>query len=335
MPFVDPDQERAIALIARERHRMIRRGEYEKLNFTLCRWQRQAQALGLEAVAELCLLLLCHNSWHFPGPGLLNDQYRNYEWRYWAPLAHFMTACHLNVGAHFIESFHLLSTIPSIPVSSQEEHLATQVLGSDLNLGILTWKFWNRNELLENVEIRADLRAVSRIKAKSESNRDGGMVQAMLALGVFYLNDGNYSTSLDYLQVAEHVAVETRSRMYPRVASALALVYEHLGNERRADVYFREANADIRHHFGPLGWQIRLAEFCGLRRDFAGAITRLQEIRRMTSIKGERGYNLWARIHEHEYQTKLNSETISRRGLLDEALALNMRRAYLHILACS
>jgi hypothetical protein len=128
------------------------------------------------------------------------------------------------------------------------------------------------------------------------------------------------------LQASFQASAGRASRMYPRIASALAITAYHLGDIESADDFHRDAVAGIGAHFGPMGWQLRLATYQGMRGDQHGALTRVRAVRDGTARKCETGYNIWARILDAQLTGTLTAIGPSS-GLFRQAASLGMARA--------
>ncbi|OIN81180.1 hypothetical protein [Mycobacterium malmoense] len=312
------------------RFELLRRREYQTLGSILTLLHRRALDLADTHLCELARILQRHNAWHTGG--LESGQADTPEpstSACWAALDDALTGFQLNTLAQFSESTTRLERACS--ATPQARQAAQFFLGLDLVPICTAWKFWNRNEIGGDDNLLDDLALTESVMRGDPAATAQTQLQLLLAIGIYYLNLRNYPVAKTYLIASYRASIGKPSRLYPRIASALALCELHLGNPADADAYYRDAAAGLPRHFGPTGWQLRLAEFRCARGDVEGALALVQQIKASTAAKQEIAYNLWARIYELDYRGRLALAEREGKGLFAEAQSRHMARACRYI----
>ena len=336
LPAVNADdrttQSDNFALILRNsRFELLRRRQYQTLGTVLATLHRRALDIGDTDLVELARLLQRHNAWHTGGlhASDLSAPDRTAS-TCWAALDDALTGFQLNTLAQFRESTIRLERACS---STPEALRAAQFfLGLDLVPICTAWKFWNRNELGGEDKLVDDISLTESVMRGHIPATAQTQLHLLLAIGIYYLNLRNYPAAKAYLIASYRASIGKTSRLYPRVASALALCELHLGNPAAAHTYYCDAAQGLPRHFGPTGWQLRLAEFRCARGDTEGALSLIRRVRVSTAAKQEIAYNLWARIYELDYQGGLAFSQRPGKELFAEAQSLHMGRAARYIL---
>lgn len=313
------------------RFELLRRRDYHTLGSILTFLHRRALDLGDTDLLELARILQRHNAWH---TGELDtasqtDTPEPITSSCWTALDDALTGFQLNTLAQFTASTTRLERACS--ATPQARQAAQFFLGLDLIPICTAWKFWNRNELGGDDNLLDDLALTENVLRGHTPATAQTQLQLLLAIGIYYLNLRNYPLAKTYLTASYRASIGKPSRLYPRIASALALCELHLGNPADADAYYRDAAAGLPRHFGPTGWQLRLAEYRCATGDVKGALTLVEQIKASTAAKQEIAYNLWARIYQLDYQDELTLTQREGKELFAEAQSRHMARACRYI----
>ncbi|MFI9503389.1 hypothetical protein [Nocardia sp. NPDC052566] len=318
---------RGFALLLRNvRFELLRQREYAALDRLLERMAARARVIGDHDLAELARLLLRHNRW-------LTGRFEHTDDLLagaassgtWAALDDVFSSFYANTLGWFSESMRRLRRVEQ--ASAAQRRAAEFFVGLDLRLACAAWKFWNRGELSDYAGMHTDSGFLDDVCGRRYPGAGQSRAQLLLAAGTFYLHHRNYALADRYLTGSFEASSGTGSRLYPRIASALALCRHHQGDAPASAAYFTAASAGLPEHFGPTGWQLRLVAYQRMLGDTEGALGHARRIRAETEAKHEVVHNIWARIYELDLLNELHTSSVAAWRLLDEAASRQMSRA--------
>ncbi|MFB8282981.1 hypothetical protein [Nocardia colli] len=327
----DPTTAEFAAVLRNVRFELLRRRDYAALDRLLEQVAVRARMVGDRDLADLARLLLRHNRW-------LTGRFERSEDLLtsgstsgtWAALDDVFSGFYANTLGRFAESMRRLRRVEQ--ASAEQRRAAEFFVGLDLRLVCAAWKFWNRGELNDYAGMNADSGLLDDVCGKRYPGAGQSRAQLLLAAGTFYLHHRNYVLADRYLTGSFEASSGTTSRLYPRIASALALCRHYQGDDHAGDAYYQQAAAGLLAHFGPTGWQLRLVAYQRMLGDTDRALALTQRIRTETESKHEVVHNIWARLYELDLRNELHLSSTPAWQLLDEAGHHNMTRACDYIL---
>ncbi len=306
----------------------IRSGQVEKLKeFLEELLQRKSNNLHLDLIETLLL----NAYWHLGEEDKINfilDKKINFTNSTIKHIFLLYKAYINNTTAQYHKSLDLLNSI----ILDQEfnSKLMYSVLGVDFSLAVLTWRFWNRIELMiPDKNLMNDLKFVNTIKQSYDKFDQKSLALLFHTLGVYYLENENYNQALVFFETAKKSSINNDTVWLPRINSGLGLVDYHLGNQE-SSVEIDNLVNEVKNSFGPSGWQIRIAKLLILNNRKKEGISLLHSIYKNSKLKKEKSYQIWSEIHLIENNVSIRKRKIQQ--IYQDAFTLNMNRACNYII---
>lgn len=198
----------------------------------------------------------------------------------------------LNTTGRLKESNELLAGLAE--ESSEVLAYLSDFMGESALSIINSWVTWNAVEMLDVSAFHyatvkcMDQLSDSRVLAKSKA-------QFCLAVGIGALRFENHQLARFFLDHA-HSLLPEGSIWLPRVASAKALLELSEGDEIHGRQWLDVARSGLPTHFGPMGWQLRIAEAHLRLNEQVQAIEIVESVLAHCLEKREHIYSGWARI---------------------------------------
>lgn len=317
------------SLFAEFRRHLIRSGRVDDLDLILNTAKQRAEVLNEFEPTELFNILMLNKHWH---TGQLEkcqeiiDHSAHYTGEY-SDLLRVFSAYYFNTSGEFDKSLHELDRIKLENIKDRKnvEHF----LGVDLECVRATWRIWNRTETLNYNGIDEDLSYVDSVASNPDVISDKSSSLLFLATGVFYLSHNNYSRAKIFLDHAIGHAVGEGQAWLPRIQSALSVCEHKLGKFSLSAEFLDASVSNLGKHFGPSGWMIRVVQSLDLHDRHEEADILLSKIIEETERKGEKGYEVWSKIHLAEKGNFIGQSSL----LFRMAERSGMRRACQYMLS--
>lgn len=308
------------------RFQLIRSGRLQALDSILQALLRKAISIGDERWLQLSQLLLKHNAWHSGDFRSLDDLLTTVSAKSDCYLlSRLFAGYYLNTAGYFSESFEVFTELLNTPSSKFKNE--SFHIGCDVKCACIEWRFWNRNEHLALIDdLESDLIFVQSVIDGQHVCDTKSKTRILLAVGVFFLSYYNYAASKFFLSLAFRVSSGERSQWYARIASGLSICEYYLGSHVRSFSFLQDAERRLDSHFGPAGWQLRVAYSHYLHGNKERANALCESIMRQTQQKKELGYFVWASIYRLEFTGALTQWALIEK-ILEGCKAGQMTRA--------
>ena len=224
-----------------------------------------------------------------------------------------------------------LALLNQIKIKSEEQRKKNELfLGVNMDVAVITWKIWNRNELMDYERMDYELSFIENsINNRKMSPKSQSLL--LLSIAVLFLNQEKFYLAKNYLKIALENSIKCGGIWLPRIISALSICEYHLGNFNKSRKLLNQSINEIKNHFGPLGWQLRIAQSYFLHKHQQKALNLLFQVKESSKIKGEIVYNIWSKILIFEYSGG-HIDNLDIRKIFAHAKKIKMQRACNYIL---
>lgn len=247
-------------------------------------------------ISALKIILNDHWRWHAGEFNNINELFNiNSTDEFIIALSTMYKAFSFNTYGKLSESNSILDDLFECETNIKEK--VNIYTGSSFNCSLHSWKIWNCVELQDYRSIFKSLKFANDLLLESSTTiKNTSAAQLFLAVGVMFTHHRNYQVAFDFLNAAINILNEN-SIWRPRVYSALSLL--EFFKDKKKSLHYLDAAIDGKEkHFGPMGWQLRIAESMFLHGRKNDAIGLLSEIYAGTIRKKENIYSLWAFIFD-------------------------------------
>ncbi|MCC4783969.1 hypothetical protein CSB62_20875 [Vibrio splendidus] len=273
-------------LLAEKRRELIRAGKLKELLTLLFSIKELNECKYKNEIVEALIPNALWHSGEDINPSSLHSRYKSQDAK---NISLLFNSYILNTNAMYEQSIVLLKDLEKNHFSE----LATQYIGVVPKHAISTWILWNCGELLDKESAEQSM-IYLRFVEDNESEFDSKSNALLyLAAGVFLLNNSSYSEAIHYLK--KSLEQDKSEHWHGRIYSGLALAYARLKDMQESYIYLTMAIDDIKRHFGPMGWQLRIVESMVLHNEIDEALKLNQSVLDSAVKKNEIGYTIWAK----------------------------------------
>ncbi len=279
------------------RAKLIRSGELEVLLSMIQRLLDVESIARHEQARELLLALMLNAQWH-AGRIVPSDTWTSFKF----PVAEYLRQTYLSYIFNSIgDIYAALNTLDYLPdLKKDESNVADRYLGIDTTANTLAWRMWNLGEALEPMAHAIISKQVnSIIHDPSISLRS----KAFLAhtTGVYLSRFCNFKNAEVWLSRALVYSERADGTWTPRIVSALSYVNFKLDRKSLSHQQYKEALKHTTTHFGPAGWQLRLAETAVYHGYYDEGMAIGKSVRDWTREKGQTLYLVWSIIFLNKF----------------------------------